>query len=140
MAARTLVTRRTHGAALALVFVGGALGGAARVLIDNTFGSQVAWELVVVNIVGSALIGVVAGVLSKRPRPLVYAAVGPGVLGGFTTFSGLAAFEWHAHSAVPTIGVLVVTTLAAVGGAAAGWLVGVRLSHGVLDAPEEELP
>jgi CrcB protein len=125
---------------LALVFLGGALGGTLRVLIDNSFGVQVAWELVTVNVVGSAVLGLVAGVLSCRPRPLLYAALGPGLLGGFTTFSGLAAFDWHANAALPSAAVLVFTTLAAVGGAAAGWLAGVELSHGRLGAPEEQLP
>ena len=133
------MTRRGHRLALVLVFVGGAVGGTVRVLIDNSFGEQVAWELVTVNVVGSVLLGLFAGFLSKRPRPGLYAAVGPGLLGGFTTFSGLAAFEWQGHAVVPNVGVLVFTTLAAVGGAAAGWLAGVRIGHGMLGAREEEL-
>lgn len=133
------MSTRRHTVALVLVFLGGSLGGAARVLIDVSLAGPVAWEIIVVNVAGSALLGAVAGFLSRRPRPLLYTALGPGVLGGFTTFSGLAAFEWGTASTIPSIGILVVTTLAAVGGAAAGWLAGVWFSHGRLGAPEEEL-
>lgn len=65
------------------VAVGGALGAPARYLLDSVVPSP--WGILVVNLLGSLLAGVVAGV---APPAQVFLAVG--VLGAFTTASTLA--------------------------------------------------
>ncbi len=77
-----------------LVALGGALGAILRYLVTNWVQHRVdffPWGTVVVNLVGSFLIGMVLemtlrGYLSSHVRLLL--AVG--ILGGFTTFSSLS--------------------------------------------------
>ena len=125
-------------AALALVFVGGALGGSVRLAIGLGLDGPVAWHLVLINVIGAGLLGWVVGRMAHTANSLVYAAVGPGFLGGFTTFSGLAAFAWATgtdaagaaggagQSPSLHIAVLLATTASAVVAAAAGWAIGAR--------------
>lgn len=111
-----------------LVFLGGAIGGGVRIALDGLIESAgaVPWDLLVINVVGSAVLGAVTGwsvVMGKKWwQPLV----GPGMLGGFTTFSSIAALVWSAHAGiVQGLIVLAGTMLAAVLAAAAGWRWGV---------------
>jgi fluoride exporter len=75
-----------------LVALGGAIGAASRYGVSLAFGSRTEtwpWATFSINVVGSLLIGVLAGWLSSRadggePWRLL---LGVGVLGGFTTFS-----------------------------------------------------
>lgn len=71
---------------LAAIALGGGLGGAARVAAGLAGGEVVpGWlVLVVVNVVGSFVIGVVAARGGRWSSPMVTT----GVLGGFTSFSG----------------------------------------------------
>mgnify|MGYP005811101527 CR=1 FL=1 len=123
-------------AAFALVFLGAALGGLLRVAIDANFAWGYSWEIVAINIAGSAALGLFAGWTSNQPRPLLHAFVAPGLLGGFTTFSGLAAFGWSGSGVAAHIGVLLVTTAASVASAAAGWALGARASQRTSGAQE----
>lgn len=83
-------------AALAVVALGGAIGASAR------YGLGLAWPVnadafpvttLLINVVGSLLIGALIGYLQRRRdagRPanaLLRPFVGTGILGGFTTFS-----------------------------------------------------
>ncbi|MEH1126266.1 fluoride efflux transporter CrcB [Micromonospora sp. CPCC 206061] len=72
---------------LAMVAAGGALGSAAR------WGVGLAWPhpaaTLAVNLIGCAVLGFVVEALSTRHR-LLRLFLGPGVLGGFTTFSTYA--------------------------------------------------
>ncbi|MGW6933037.1 fluoride efflux transporter FluC [Lentzea sp. NPDC054927] len=78
--------RREPGTAfVALVSLGGGLGGVARYGLSSFVPG--AWGLFVINVLGSFFIGVLMGVV---PRPLVRAFFGVGLLGGFTTFSSYA--------------------------------------------------
>ena len=129
------MTPRRRLAALALVFVGGALGGSARLGIGLGLDGSGVWHLVLINVVGAGLLGWVVGRMSHTANSLLYAAVGPGFLGGFTTFSGLAAFAWASGADAQGgaqqapgvhIGVLVITAALAVAAAAAGWALGAR--------------
>lgn len=79
--------------ALLLVALGSALGGAARFLLAGWVGARLGgafpWGTVLVNVSGSALIGVLAAreeLLSLETRQFLMA----GVLGGFTTFSSFS--------------------------------------------------
>lgn len=74
-----------------LVAVGGALGSIARFLavrlIDARWDGDFPSGTLAVNIVGSLVIGMVAGLTD---RPWVQQLVMVGVLGGFTTFSSFS--------------------------------------------------
>lgn len=76
----------------AALVVGGGVGAGARYLLDGAImrGRKDAFPLgiLVVNIVGSFLLGLLTGVPQVSPAWL--AIVGTGVLGGFTTFSTVA--------------------------------------------------
>ncbi|WP_405219382.1 fluoride efflux transporter FluC [Agrococcus sp. Ld7] len=69
------------------VLVGGALGTAARALLQEAIPEW--WLLFAVNAVGSALLGVSVAALADAPAWLRH-GIGAGVLGGFTTFSAVA--------------------------------------------------
>jgi fluoride exporter len=72
---------------LAAVAAGGALGSAAR------YGAGLVWPhptaTLIVNLVGCAVLGFVVETVPAR-RQLLRLFLGPGVLGGFTTFSTYA--------------------------------------------------
>ncbi|HET7305467.1 MAG TPA: CrcB family protein [Segeticoccus sp.] len=80
---------------VAVVALGGAVGAVTRHLVE------VAWPsapggfpaaVLAINVVGSALIGVLMVAVTDvfSPHPLVRPFLGTGVLGGFTTFSTYA--------------------------------------------------
>jgi CrcB protein len=77
------------------VAIGGAVGTALRILLDIMlsliFFSVSLVSLIVINALGALLLGfVVAGIWTRPKTPhWMKLAVGPGVLGGFTTFSGI---------------------------------------------------
>lgn len=74
------------------LIVGGGIGAGVRYLLDGAImrGRKDAFPLgiLVVNIVGSFLLGLLTGVPQVSPAWL--AIIGTGVLGGFTTFSTVA--------------------------------------------------
>ena len=76
------------------VALGGALGSAGRhavnAIVARTFGQPSPLSTALVNIVGCAIIGVLAGLVASGSLRMTAAArtfVFVGVLGGFTTFS-----------------------------------------------------
>src|SRR5262245_53897674 len=83
------------------VAVGGALGSLARHWVNLEVAHRLAratpWSTVIVNIVGCAVIGVLAGLTASgrlHLEPATRTFVFVGILGGFTTFStfGLDTF------------------------------------------------
>ena len=106
--------------ATALVAAGGAVGTAVRWALPG--------KTLVVNVAGAALLGYLAGrvpVRDTRSEALRLFA-GPGVLGGFTTFSTFAVELWR--DASPVYGALTV------GGGVAAAVLG--LTFGAMAAPE----
>ncbi len=85
---------------LLLATVGGAIGAGARHLVNvgfaRLFGTDFPWSTVVINIVGSLLMGVVVTAVALRfdGSPELRTFLATGILGGFTTFS---AFSLDAH-------------------------------------------
>lgn len=77
------------------VAIGGAIGTALRILLDILlsliFFTLSIVSLIVINAFGSFLLGfVVAGIWTRPGTPTwMKLAIGPGLLGGFTTFSGV---------------------------------------------------
>ena len=79
------------------VAAGGAFGSIARhavnLLMTRSSGQAMPYATAVVNIAGSAIIGVLAGLIAAgrwHPDNTTRAFVFVGLLGGFTTFSSLA--------------------------------------------------
>jgi CrcB protein len=114
----------------ALVALGGAIGAALRWSIDVAIPSGaggVAWEIVAINVVGSAALGTIVGWAEHRGEPSWYPAVGPGLLGGFTTYSAAAAADLATGAnSTAAIATLVATLLVAVPAAGAGWALAQR--------------
>ena len=111
----------------AVVFAGACVGGAARIAIDRAVDAGAwSWDIVAINLVGSALLGALVGWFAARTTPWWVPGLGPGVLGGFTTFSSMAAP--HPDAPVPAVVLLVGTLIGASLAAALGWLGAERLS------------
>ncbi len=78
--------------------LGGALGSGARVwlnqLVESRLGPTFPWGTLMINILGSFLIGLSAALLAPEGRwpgsPDLRAFIGWGILGGFTTFSSFS--------------------------------------------------
>jgi CrcB protein len=85
-----------------LIAIGGAIGSVARYLcsawIAGRAESQLPWGTIVVNVIGSLVIGAIAGALEPSSRLALSLAAREninyfwmvGVLGGFTTFSSFS--------------------------------------------------
>ena len=78
------------------VAIGGAVGSMARhgvnVMVNRSLGSSLPHATAIVNIVGCAAIGLLAGLVATeqlRIGPQMRTLLFVGVLGGFTTFSSL---------------------------------------------------
>lgn len=74
---------------LVAVAVGGALGALARWVLGEAFPGNdgFPWTMFVINVVGSFVLASLPAVGAVRRRPTLAVALGPGVLGGFTTLS-----------------------------------------------------
>lgn len=82
-----------------LLFLGvcaaGGLGAACRMAADGVLkaalGTRFPWATGIINVTGSFLLGLVAGLAAARAVPPgVQAVLGTGFLGGYTTFSTAA--------------------------------------------------
>ena len=83
--------------ALALVFIGGGLGAAARHVVNlgaaRAFGVAFPWGTLGVNVAGSLAMGLLAAWLAARFQgadQTLRLFLATGVLGGFTTFSAFS--------------------------------------------------
>jgi CrcB protein len=111
----------THLKATALVFLGGALGSAARFSIGMQFGEI--WMLFAVNLFGTGLLGFVNG----KPRPeWATSLFGSGFAGGFTTMSGLSIVI--ALTSFAELAIALAFVFAMLGAGFASYLVGLRLA------------
>lgn len=110
------------------VFIGGAIGGAIRLGLDGAFSADarsIPWDVVLINVIGSFALGFIAARIKPRRGHPWFPFVGPGLLGGFTTFSALAALQWTASTGTEiAVGVLTLTLAAAIASAAWGWKLG----------------
>ena len=79
-------------AELLAILIGGGIGAVGRFVVDGILREDrtyiVPWPTVFINISGSLLLGFVATAATlTSASPMVAAAVGTGMLGGYTTFS-----------------------------------------------------
>lgn len=115
-----------------LVLAGGLLGAPARFLTDAwvqaRHASRVPWGTITVNLVGSLLLGLVAGLSGAGHLPAWgLTLVGTGFCGALTTFSTLSFETWRLleerlwlTAAAQAVGSVAAGLLAA----AAGWWLG----------------
>ena len=81
-----------------VVFVGAGIGGAIRhgmnIWVAHFLGTHFPWHTFLVNILGSLVMGLVAGWFIEREDPGGHMRLflTTGILGGFTTFSSFGSF------------------------------------------------
>ena len=83
----------TSLAAVLVVAVGGASGALLRHGVDVAFpvaGLAFPWPTLGINLSGSAALAALGVLPVVREQPLLAALLGPGLLGGYTTFSAYA--------------------------------------------------
>jgi len=126
---------------LVAVFLGGAVGTGLRLGIDTLFpaasagteaaGAAFPFATLAINMIGSFALGFLVGRVWPSAPHWLRAALGPGLLGGFTTFSGVTL------AALTLAPPLAATYLAAslLGGLAAAFA-GLRLGHSRRTADE----
>lgn len=104
-----------------LVFVGGVMGTALRILATALVVGEAG--LLVVNVVGAFLLGVLTARLGRLNHPRrreLQLTIGVGALGAFTTYSALAVQAADPASLLWALATVVVGSLAAWAGIAAG--------------------
>ncbi|WP_062516071.1 fluoride efflux transporter FluC [Demequina gelatinilytica] len=120
----------TRPAQLGLVLVGGAVGGALRIGVSEVFpdtAGPVPWDLWVINVLGSLVLAWAVAFTQARGPWTLFPAIGPGLLGGFTTYSSIACLRWSASEQLDVaIGVLLITLAGAIAAAWLGWWLGDR--------------
>jgi CrcB protein len=113
-----------------LVMVGGAVGAAARFLADRAitarWGRTLPWGTLAVNLVGSLLLGLLAGAGGALPGWVGW-VLGTGFCGAFTTYSTFGYESVHlagqdATGRVRALLNVTVTVAAGLAAAALGWL------------------
>jgi CrcB protein len=125
------------------VFVGGALGTALRLGLDATLvhrDDQFPWSTLLINVVGSLVLAILVSRLWPVVPAWVRAGIGPGLVGGFTTFSAvmvsmvtLAA----SNQILLALGYLVATLVLGFGAAALGFRIAApRTSASTIEVDE----
>ena len=108
-----------------LVAVAGAAGVLARYGVTQAFGAHAApWTVVAINVAGSFVLGVLAGIGIDEDARLI---AGVGVLGGFTTFSTFSVdvfADLEAGRPGRAAALVALSVVLGVGAAALGWVVG----------------
>lgn len=109
---------------LAMVVAGGAVGSVARwwvaEVVENA-GRSVGTYLMVVNVVGAFILGwfVASDTPTRRWTPGVSAFVATGILGSFTTFSGLTVEAMELARTQKTTEAVILMVASLLGGLAA---------------------
>jgi CrcB protein len=117
---------------LLAVFLGGAVGTALRLVLDGTIvhrDNQFPVSTLIINVVGSFVLALLVSRLWPVVPAWVRAALGPGLLGGFTTFSAvMVSMVTLAASSQVLLAIvyLAVTLVLGFGAAALGLWIGRR--------------
>lgn len=117
-----------------LIAIGSGLGGMTRhwlsTLITARFVTAFPWSTFVVNVLGSALIGLVMAASDEKISPTMRQFLTAGILGGFTTFSAFSAqtmqlFQ-HGKAGV-ALAYVIASVVVCVCGCWIGWAVGEKM-------------
>jgi CrcB protein len=117
---------------LLAVFLGGAVGTGLRLLGDAFIyhsDDQFPWSTLIINIVGSFLLAVLVSRLWPVAPDWLRAGLGPGLVGGFTTFSAVMASMVTlaaSNQILLALGYLGLTLVLGFGAAALGFWIGRR--------------
>jgi CrcB protein len=129
--------------AVIAVLVGGILGTAARLGLDDLIPhtpTQFPVSTLITNVVGSLLLGILIARVWPVAPAWLRAGVGPGLLGGYTTFSAVmvSMVTLAAHGLVlEAVGYLLATLVLGFGAAALGLRMGRRRdAHVIVEADE----
>ena len=114
------------------VAAGGLLGTELRYVLGLLFPDRpgdLPWATLGINILGSFVLAALTTIWIARPRTAFWlrAAVGPGVLGSFTTFSAVVfSADQLTRAGLPGLGLLYLglSVLLGLAAAAAGWRTG----------------
>ena len=111
-----------------VVLVGGCLGGGARLALDAWLPTgAVPWDLLAINVAGSFALGVLSALTLARGARWWTPGVTTGALGGFTTYSSVAALSVTTPLGAGMAAVVLAATMAAtVLAAATGWTLAER--------------
>jgi len=117
------------------VGAGGAVGSALRYVVWRAVGSSggFPWATIFVNVTGSFLLGLLAGIYAGRVGPTMRLAVFFGFLGGYTTFSTFTSETVvlaRTGSAAAAFGNVAVSLIAGLTAAFVGVLLGEQLASG----------
>lgn len=120
--------RALRASDLLLVAAGGAIGAVLRWAVDTAAPDTLfPWPTLAINVVGAFALGLLPTLAVVRRSRRVALAVGPGLLGGFTTVSAWAGQvrDLADSGEIGLAGLYLATTLAAgLGAAALGQLIG----------------
>lgn len=110
---------------LAVVFVGGCVGGAARYAATSAGHAPAGgfpWATFAVNVSGAFVLAAVVVAAARRPSRYLRPLLGTGFCGAFTTFSSVvvSADQMFAHGHAATAVAYLAATV--IGGLAAAWL------------------
>jgi CrcB protein len=114
------------------VFVGGSIGTCLRLLLDDTIvhtDQTFPWSTLIINILGSFVLAILVSRVWPVVPDWVRAGLGPGLLGGFTTFSAVMASMVTLAASSQTLlalGYLGVSLVLGFGAAALGLWIGHR--------------
>ncbi|WP_114560814.1 CrcB family protein [Desertihabitans aurantiacus] len=112
-----MTTPPPTGTHVLLVAAGSAVGAVLRFLLDTAAGGG--WALWTLNLTGAALLGLLTGLLrGHRSGRWLTPLLGPGLLGGFTTFSAVVVLVVGSAGPVVAVAQLAAMTLL---GALAAW-------------------
>lgn len=120
----------TASLAIAVAFaLAAALGGMARVALDTAIRRRRPGPLgiALVNVVGSLLLGLLAG---ARLDPTLFLIAGVGLCGSFTTFSTAildVVSRWQRRARIVAVALLLLTLTSSLVACAAGYAIGLRL-------------
>ena len=126
-----------------LVMTGSALGGLGRywlgIAVDRLTGPGFPWGTLLINVLGSAVIGAVAAATDAREDAAVRAFLMVGICGGFTTFSSFSLQTLDLLRTGATGRALVnvtVSVLLCIGAVAAGHVIASRLNGSAVQITE----
>ncbi|MDJ0952664.1 MAG: CrcB family protein [Acidimicrobiia bacterium] len=117
------------------VGAGGAVGSALRYLVWRLIGASggFPWATLLVNVAGSFVLGLLAGIYAGRVGPTMRLALFFGFLGGFTTFStfaGETVVLARTGSAALAFGNVAISIVVGLAAAFAGVMLGEQLAAG----------